>query len=244
MSKYIVGAILAIAIVFVSFFFNFYVELGYGVSNNSEKWGQFGDYIGGVLNPILSFISIVLLIESVSIQLEANKRLTEELKIGEKSEKLKTFETLFFNLISSQKDLFSSFRIDFKSVDQSMPKFGSEAVLLIETNIESIREKNTDDAAVRNYLETVDTNESIYGLTRAFYISVKLIQDKLNVDHGFKLEDRNSHLLTLINFTDFAQLRLILIGMQFLDYPSTRYLRNNVEFNSVLTEVKLGYDLY
>lgn len=29
------------------------------ILNDQEKWGQFGDYFGGVLNPILSFFAFV-----------------------------------------------------------------------------------------------------------------------------------------------------------------------------------------
>lgn len=56
MSKYIVIAILAIFVVFISYAINFYLILGYAVSSDTAVWGQLGDYIGGLLNPTLSFI--------------------------------------------------------------------------------------------------------------------------------------------------------------------------------------------
>ena len=31
------------------------------ISNNSHDWGSFGDYIGGILNPIISLLSVVVL---------------------------------------------------------------------------------------------------------------------------------------------------------------------------------------
>lgn len=43
------------------------------VLNDQEKWGQFGDYFGGVLNPILSFFAFIALLVTLRTQLAANK---------------------------------------------------------------------------------------------------------------------------------------------------------------------------
>lgn len=53
---------------FVSQFYS--SELSY----NTEKWGQFGDYLGGVLNPILSFITILLLLWNIYTQNQESKK--------------------------------------------------------------------------------------------------------------------------------------------------------------------------
>lgn len=51
---------------------------------DQEKWGQFGDYFGGVLNPILSFFAFTALIVTLRVQLSANqdsdRRHTEQLR--------------------------------------------------------------------------------------------------------------------------------------------------------------------
>lgn len=39
---------------------------------NREAWGQFGDYFGGVLNPLLSFAAFVTLLITLRVQLNAN----------------------------------------------------------------------------------------------------------------------------------------------------------------------------
>ncbi len=44
------------------------------ISNNLEHWGQLGDYIGGVLNPLLSLINIcIFVILTLTIQKITNK---------------------------------------------------------------------------------------------------------------------------------------------------------------------------
>lgn len=41
------------------------------LSSNQEVWGQFGDYFGGVLNPLLSFFAFSALLYTVSLQVKA-----------------------------------------------------------------------------------------------------------------------------------------------------------------------------
>jgi len=71
-----------------------------------------------------------------------------------------------------------------------------------------------------------------------------MVSEKLSDANGFSSSERTSHLLTLINFTDFPLLRLVMISMQFMEYKSLEYLKENIEFNSVLEEVGIGWDLY
>ncbi|HEY6436916.1 MAG TPA: hypothetical protein VIY47_10010, partial [Ignavibacteriaceae bacterium] len=85
---YIIFAATLIVIVYLIYWFRFYVALDYEASKDPAVWGQLGDYVGGVLNPLLSFISIVLLIKSLVLQYEANSNLKIEIKNSEKTEKL------------------------------------------------------------------------------------------------------------------------------------------------------------
>jgi hypothetical protein len=242
--RYIVAAMLAIFTVFISYIVNFYFKLNYTISNDTAVWGQLGDYFGGLLNPILSFISVVLLIKSLRLQNEANEGLRKELINSEKTEKIRSFETLFFNMINSQKVSFDSFKIEVNTTTHDVIMYGVEAVIKIEDEIENLRKQHQDDKSIIEFLEGVDSNDQIFGVTRVFYVIVKMITEKLSNDNGFSEEDRKSHLLTLVNFTDFSLLRLIMISMQFMNYHSTEYLKNNNDFNAVLKEVELDYNLY
>lgn len=59
------------------FIYNFY---SYPLAENSEKWGQFGDYIGGTLNPILAFLSFSALLFTIYIQVKQLNFADEQLK--------------------------------------------------------------------------------------------------------------------------------------------------------------------
>lgn len=243
-NKYIIAALSLIFVVSAFYFYNFYIKLDYAISGDTAVWGQIGDYFGGILNPILSFISMCLLIKSLRLQNEANESLRKELINSEKTEKIRSFETLFFNMIDSQKMSFGSFNIKITIKSRVVVICGAEAVIKIEENIENLRKQNQNNSQINKYLKKIDSNDQIYGATRIFYITVKMITEKSSDDNGFCEEDRKSHLLTLINFTDYTLLRLIMISIQFMDWHPTKYLINNNEFNAVLKDIGINYDLY
>jgi len=75
---------------------------GQTISNNIEAWAQFGDYIGGVLNPILALINIcVFVILTITIQNITDKNNKESLETSKrialmsmKHEELKHFKEI------------------------------------------------------------------------------------------------------------------------------------------------------
>jgi len=75
----ILTAIIIIALIVISTYaINFQ---GSSISKNPEHWGQLGDYVGGILNPLLSFTTIVILITTVRIQIEQLRASREELTL-------------------------------------------------------------------------------------------------------------------------------------------------------------------
>jgi uncharacterized membrane protein len=55
------------------------------LTSDHEVWGQFGDYIGGVLNPIFGFLSFVLLIAALVLQSHELRLSTKELAASAKA---------------------------------------------------------------------------------------------------------------------------------------------------------------
>jgi hypothetical protein len=242
---YVYAAITLIITVYLIYFVQFYFVLGYEVSNDSADWGQLGDYAGGVLNPLLSFVTIVLLIKSLSLQHEANSSLRKEIKNSEKIEKLRSFEVLFFNLISAQKDLFESFKIKITEENTTSNQLvGTKAVIAIEEKIEAMRKSGETDQEITDYLSDLDEHDQIFGVSRAFYILVMVVTEKLSDANGFSSGDRSAHYKTLVNFTDFAQLRLVMMCVQFMDYEPTKYIRTSHEFTNIVGMLGLSYEMY
>lgn len=62
-------ALMVIVIVAVRYISEFSLH----VLSDQEKWGQFGDYFGGVLNPIFSFFALVAILYTLRTQVENNE---------------------------------------------------------------------------------------------------------------------------------------------------------------------------
>ncbi len=96
-----IGSILIISIIY---FLNFHGTL----SSNQTVWGEFGDYFGGILNPILSFFALIALLLTIVLQ-SNDLSLTREqliktstaLQEQEKNQQQQIFENTFFQLLKS-----------------------------------------------------------------------------------------------------------------------------------------------
>lgn len=91
----------------------YFMEFNNGFSNESSDWGTFGDFIGGTLNPILSFLSLTALLLTIVLQskeLESTRKELErsasaqektEIALNKQSETQakQQFENTFFSLL-------------------------------------------------------------------------------------------------------------------------------------------------
>lgn len=74
---WIIGAVVIFIVgVFMRYYFHFNVDL----KSDQQNWGTFGDYIGGTLNPILSFLSLMALLGTIVLQSKELKLTRKELK--------------------------------------------------------------------------------------------------------------------------------------------------------------------
>ena len=60
---FIVVTIIVVVIGIYIYHFN-----SYAISTKPQDWGPFGDFLGGVLNPILAFCSFIALLYTIHIQ--------------------------------------------------------------------------------------------------------------------------------------------------------------------------------
>ena len=98
-----------------------YIFSNFKIDSNVEHFGQFGDFIGGTLNPILAFLSFMALLYTIKIQTDELKLSREELeatrkelegsriaqqeqsvslKLQNEATKLQIFENTFYSLLS------------------------------------------------------------------------------------------------------------------------------------------------
>lgn len=65
----------------------FGMVLGQIPAQDAEKWGQFGDFVGGLLNPIVAFAAFYWLTQSVKIQKQELYETKQALQDGAKAQK-------------------------------------------------------------------------------------------------------------------------------------------------------------
>lgn len=95
------------------------------LSNEISTWGTFGDFIGGTLNPILAFLSLIALLYTIKIQSKELALSTKELHEAQKatrdsataleeqskSIKLQNFENTFFSMLDLHNKIVDNIKV-------------------------------------------------------------------------------------------------------------------------------------
>lgn len=82
----------------------------YGDMIDSEVWGHFGDFIGGILGTLISYISVRLLVRNLREQMRANKQQAESNNQNAKVFELQQFNEMFKLLFNQYQDTISNYR--------------------------------------------------------------------------------------------------------------------------------------
>lgn len=222
MRKVLTISFLIMLIVWGAYYLNF--GISGDVSQKTDVWGQFGDYVGGVLNPILSFISIYLLINSLSLQRQANTSLVDEIKRQEKLEDFKKFEFRFFHLVDSLDKTFSRFKVCIGDIedkdDGTLEEYkGGAAVTYIEDSIIVLVDELVDKKTIIEWLDDIDSDDCLFSVVRRFYLIVKLINES-----EFDNEDYQE---MLINLTDIKIITLIAIACSYYEWEIVNYINHS-----------------
>jgi hypothetical protein len=90
----IAGGLFAIAVL-ILYFGKFHGDL----SPEADKWGQFGDYIGGILNPLFSFLALLALLATFAFQVQQLRSSAREVEEARATAKRQNFEASFFQML-------------------------------------------------------------------------------------------------------------------------------------------------
>lgn len=107
------GAVIA-AIVVATYAYNFSGPL----SNDTGTWGEFGDYVGGVLNPTFSFLALLALLATLGLQVRELRLSVRELAnsadaLAKQNDTLRqqTFEGTFFQSLRLHNDIIATMEV-------------------------------------------------------------------------------------------------------------------------------------
>lgn len=215
------GCILLLISSYVGWFF---VHLSRSLSSSGEQWGQFGDFFGGVLNPILSFITICILIKT-SIYQEKHNSLLEQ------RERIKRFEDRFYGMMGQVKNNFDKLTMNLNGEE----KIDGKKILKI-----------MEDAIFSNnqteFLNTNSFKENIFPVVRQFYLLLKMLETEY-ARGDISDESILDYNLWLINSTDYDILRFVILSSYYYDtIQASKFIVGNKRF---IDEVKrLGFEKY
>ena len=202
-SKVIAGLILYTFFLIAIFTANFSVL---DVSDDVGKWGSVGDYFGGLLNPILAFLSFMGVLWTLKMSrkelFETRKVMNEQLK----TQTLQQFENNFYQLFSQLNKL----------QDDVLDKCEKDIEDILATrtlNINDVKEKLIQERKISRYfillyqiLKLIDVEvlkfPSSYSTDSSEWKDEKLIQKKFYTNLIRSQQDNKMLQLLFINCFD------------------------------------------
>lgn len=179
-----------------------YIFSNFKIDANAEHFGQFGDFIGGTLNPILAFLSFMALLYTIKIQTDELKLSREELeetrkelkgsriaqqeqsvslKLQNKATELQIFENTFFQLLNQHNEYLDLMvkenklkYTEWTSGDEYDNGSINNPLTIDELNLE-FKRLNNDKRTIKNYFMT------LYQILK--FINEK--SEKYNIDEKF-----------------------------------------------------------
>ena len=193
MRKEIVIGALTIGGALLVYCFNF--NEWHGLSEEKGDWGTFGDFVGGLSNPIITFITMCMLIKSIDLQKDANNSIIEqnnriknsEVKQGE-LEDLRSFESTFYRLAEVARQEYSRLRIKDLNGEEYREAY---AVSYIEEGIIRRHQANIEEGTHSEFSKMFDmldaqSSMGIFSSIRSFYILFKITIEVCPVRHQEK----------------------------------------------------------
>lgn len=148
----------------------YFSQFNGGLSPSQGDWGTFGDFTGGVLNPMLNFITIYLLITQY-IQSRADS------KAQTHAEEIKAFESSFFTFITIALNEYKSYEV----AEGGVIYKGAAAIGYIQSYVQSAAKSTEPLYDSFNKLDEKH-DDSIYSLVSSFCVVFKLIEDSCPPD--------------------------------------------------------------
>jgi uncharacterized membrane protein len=94
------------------------LKFGTSLSSDRDEWGVFGDYLGGVLNPLVGIVTVLLVLINVRLQRQELKNSLQEMRSSNNALKEQTaaleiqgFQSTFFSWLNSYNNIVSNFEV-------------------------------------------------------------------------------------------------------------------------------------
>lgn len=161
------------------------------LAKDTEKWGQFGDYVGGLLNPTFSLLALLALLATLGLQVRELRLSVKELRnsaeaLTKQNETLRqqTFEGTFFQSLRLHNDIVASMEVQ----NFSLKGRACFQHYLNELEMQLLSEGAIEryDAFVAHYEVFYREHQAALGhYFRLLYNIVKLVKRTSGIDQRF-----------------------------------------------------------
>ena len=165
----------------------------------SDVWGQFGDFVGGIIGTLIAYISVRLLVKTLTIQIQANQETSKVNSRTSEIYELQQFNEMFNTLFNLYKGIKKTYKVaECSPGHESLSQLISE---LKRENVGSFTKKDDyyilNEKAIKVYEEFYSRKCDIVSVHfRLLYRIFKLI-------HSARISDANR---TIISKTVRCQL--------------------------------------
>lgn len=153
------------AVVTIFYFLNFSV-LGHF---SQESFAQFGDYVGGLVNPVLSFLTILLLIKSIRIQNEELRLTREEMKIANEEARKSADAMLIQSKLIERKEKVTELYLSLDEYKERLDKYKGK-VWHVDGRLLKDITRPAGVSHVISYADLIKLNRVKDGTKRDYYI--------------------------------------------------------------------------
>ncbi|WP_207936452.1 hypothetical protein [Pseudomonas sp. 51_B] len=94
------GFVAWVALVFIFIIVGLFVYFGENLPKIPTDIGQIGDFVGGLTNPVLSFLALLVLLRTTRIQTLESRKTTNFMRAQQEILEIEKFESTFFQLLN------------------------------------------------------------------------------------------------------------------------------------------------
>ena len=189
---------------------------------NFNKFGTFGDFIGGVVGTVFAFLNVHLLIKTIGLQNKANVQSEKSYAYVQKTENVRTMDTQINSLLS----LYNSV-VEAISFQNKQGKEGLEAV----TNY-ILSNSNGAGSAYLNDESAINAFETIYASLRdKLAVYFRVIYRMLCVLKQADIDDKVRYNYAKMLRSQFTESELFLLRYNALTYNGKNMQEQILAFN-------------
>jgi len=224
-----IKALLIAFLPYIAFIVYFVICNGFPLSSNIEHWGQTGDFFGGMLNPIYSFLALIVLWLTLSNSQEQSK--------------IEKFENNFFNMLDMLKNLLKDLREEPEEnkPDPILSEFIERGnyFLSIEGSVESLGTEFTSDCGLAVGMKETPLLDNIF---RLLYQILKYIYYKHPSEKGdSNIDERKNYSDIVRSFLPETLFWLLAINASI--YKKDPYKKNYENYHKLIEKVAFLEDM-